>query len=116
MTPPLDVPLVGESHASHRDLWHVEVTGLRMRYTVEGSRLMLKATRKQKITAEIRVAVDDANGYRAEMARCFRYEPKCTRKRRVIPNWNDYRLTYMKNFGIREVPYKQNVALKRLID
>ena len=80
----------------------VDVGGLAMRYEVSGARLLLKATKKQPVTAEIRVAVDDANGYRAETARCFEYKPKCLRRARVIPTWNIYREAYMKNFGIRE--------------
>jgi hypothetical protein len=80
----------------------VDVGGLAMRYEVSGARLLLKATKKQPVTAEIRVAVDDANGYRAETARCFEYKPKCLRRARVIPTWNIYREAYMLNFGIRE--------------
>jgi hypothetical protein len=81
----------------------VDVAGVPMRYEVDGGRLLLTATRKSDGTAEVRVAVDDAQGDRAEIARCFKYTPKCVRRSRLIPTWDQYRTAYMKNFGVREL-------------
>lgn len=81
----------------------LDVKGVRMRYSVDGGRLVLEVTQAQSVEFELKVTVKDDKGTVMTTSRCIKYVPKCKQVGRYTPDWSTYRSVHIAHFGVAEV-------------
>lgn len=79
-------------------------TGVRARYHLAGTSLVLSVTGNRLVEMLLSVTVSDGDGNSASAKRCVRYEPTCPGPVRYTPGYAEYRSAWLTHFGIVEVP------------
>jgi hypothetical protein len=101
--PPLTFEWSIDKEKLTADTGSLVVKGVRMRYTVNGGRLVLDVTQGKTVEFELGVTVRDNRETVMTTSRCIKYVPKCKQTGRYIPDWNTYMAVHMTHFGVVEV-------------